>query len=123
MWNGGRYMHYGEPLDDDRFPRDHSHRHDRGIRTFLTADVYGTGAADEMLGRALAGLPRDAIVSSGRSAMTFTRVNAKAPKVPSIHRSALRTSRDYVSYLRMATEKSLETLRHGSFRLFAFAQS
>ena len=58
-WSGGRFMHFGEPLAEDRFIRVIQHAHQRGIRTFMTADVYGNGAADEMLGRALAGLPRD----------------------------------------------------------------
>ena len=50
-WSGGRFMHFGQPLDDERFlaliaP-------DRSIPTVLTADVYGAGEADAMLGRAL----------------------------------------------------------------------
>jgi aryl-alcohol dehydrogenase-like predicted oxidoreductase len=52
-------MHFGEPIDDDRFVRVVRQAYDSGIRTFMTADVYGSGAADEMLGCALAGLPRD----------------------------------------------------------------
>ena len=35
------------------------HAYKPGIRTFMTADVYGNGAADEIMGRALTGLPRD----------------------------------------------------------------
>src|SRR5947209_12445409 len=50
-WSGGRFMRFGEPLDDERFlaliaPS-------KGIPTVLTADVYGEGEADRMLGRAL----------------------------------------------------------------------
>ena len=58
-WSGGRFMHFGEPLSEERFLKVIQHAWQRGIRTFMTADVYGNGAADEMLGRALAGLPRD----------------------------------------------------------------
>src|ERR1700755_1322177 len=58
-WSGGRFMHFGEPLNDERFLAAIRHAYDRGIRTFMTADVYSNGGADEMLGRALAGLPRD----------------------------------------------------------------
>jgi len=58
-WSGGRYMHFGEPLGEERFVKVIQHAWQRGIRTFMTADVYGNGAADEMLGRALTGLPRD----------------------------------------------------------------
>jgi aryl-alcohol dehydrogenase-like predicted oxidoreductase len=58
-WSGGRFMHFGEPLSEERFISVIQHAYRQGIRTFMTADVYGNGAADEMLGRALAGLPRD----------------------------------------------------------------
>src|SRR5256885_14608180 len=58
-WSGGRYMHSGEPLSEERFLKVIQHAYRQGTRTFMTADVYGDGAADEMLGRALAGLPRD----------------------------------------------------------------
>ena len=56
-WSGGRCMHFGEPIDEDRLiallrPGD-------GIDTVITADAYGAGAADELVGRALAGLPRE----------------------------------------------------------------
>src|SRR6202040_2676021 len=56
-WSGGRFMRFGEPLDDDRLPV--AIAPDDQIRTVLTADVYGTGEADSMLGRALAGRPRN----------------------------------------------------------------
>ena len=51
-WSGGRFMHFGEPIDDERFLR--LITPDETIRTVITADVYGTGEADTMLGRALA---------------------------------------------------------------------
>src|SRR5271167_126685 len=55
-WSGGRFMRFGEPLDDERFlaliaPNE-------TIRTVITADVYGIGEADSMLGRAIAGRMR-----------------------------------------------------------------
>ena len=51
-------MHFGEPIDDDRFIGLVRHAHEIGVRTFMTADVYGHGAADEMMGRALQGFAR-----------------------------------------------------------------
>jgi aryl-alcohol dehydrogenase-like predicted oxidoreductase len=56
-WSGGRFLHFGEPLDDDRLvalltPGD-------GIDTVLTADVYGQGEADVLVGRAIKDTPRD----------------------------------------------------------------
>ncbi|MGA2929574.1 MAG: hypothetical protein ABSG43_27010, partial [Solirubrobacteraceae bacterium] len=52
-WSGGRFMRFGAPLEDERFialitPDD-------AIATVITADVYGAGEADAMLGRAIAG--------------------------------------------------------------------
>ena len=58
MWSGGRFMHFGEPLDDERFVAAIRLAFDRGIRTFVTADVYGAGQADSLLGRALSGVAR-----------------------------------------------------------------
>ena len=52
-------MHYGEPLDDDNFIKLIRLAFEKGIRTFVTADVYGTGEADTLLGRALEGISRD----------------------------------------------------------------
>ena len=52
-WSGGRFLHFGEAIDEGRpaallRPGD-------GIDTVLTADAYGQGEADEVLGRALEG--------------------------------------------------------------------
>ena len=55
-WSGGRFMHFGEPLSEERFLKVIQHAWQRGIRTFMTADVYGNGAADEMLGPTLLSL-------------------------------------------------------------------
>ena len=77
-WSGGRYMHFGEPLDDDRFVR--LLRPDAGIHTVVTADVYGAGEADLAVGRALAGLPRESFSLVGRSATTSTARSATAPR-------------------------------------------
>ena len=52
-WSGGRFMHFGAPVDDDRYLA--LIRPDERVRTVLTADVYGEGAADRLLGAALEG--------------------------------------------------------------------
>ena len=65
-WNGGRFMNYGEPLSDDRWIEVVQLAYRRGIRTFMTADVYGSGGADELIGRALKGLPRDSAAGKRR---------------------------------------------------------
>ena len=53
-WSGGRFMHFGEPIAEDRLQA--LLRPDASIDTVITADVYGAGAADRLLGRALDGL-------------------------------------------------------------------
>ena len=101
-------MHFGEPLGEDRFIAAVRHAYERGIRTFMTADVYGNGAADEMLGRALAGLPRDsyALVGMiGHDLYSGQRDGSKG--FPRFTHPQLRAAGDYASYVRMATEKSL----------------
>src|SRR3954467_9003787 len=42
-WGGGRFMRFGEPLDDERFLSLIQPRED--VRTVLTADTYGAGEA------------------------------------------------------------------------------
>ena len=56
-WSGGRFMHFGEPVADERMLA--LLRPDAEISTVITSDVYGQGAADEMVGRALTGLARE----------------------------------------------------------------
>src|SRR5258705_11104068 len=70
-WSGGRFMHFGEPLPEERYIKVIQHAYASGIRTFMTADVYGNGAADEMLGRALAGLPGDSYCLVGAGGDDF----------------------------------------------------
>ena len=56
-WSGGRFLHFGEAIDEDRLAV--LLRPGEGIDTVLTADAYGQGEADTVLGRALAGVARD----------------------------------------------------------------
>ncbi len=115
-WSGGRFMHFGEPLDDDRFISCIRRAYDKGVRTFMTSDVYGNGAADEMLGRALAGLPRDTYCLVGMVGHDFYKGERSGSKgYPRFTDPALRSSRDYADYLRMATEKSLERCKADRF--------
>src|SRR3984957_4704889 len=55
-WSGGRFMHFGEALSDERLEA--LLRPGAGIDTVLTADAYGAGAG-EALGRALRGVERE----------------------------------------------------------------
>src|SRR5581483_1760580 len=106
-WSGGRFMHFGEPLDDERLiallaP-------DERIRTVLTADVYGAGEADSLVGRALAPIPRDRYCLVGAVGHDFYEGQRDGAKgYPRFTDPRLRGPDDYAPYLRMATERSLE---------------
>lgn len=117
-WNGGRFMNYGQPLDDERWIRTVHHAHQSGIRTFLTADVYGSGQADALLGRALTGLARDSyclIGMVGHDIYSGKRDGAKG--FPRFTHPQLRSPQQYADYLRMAVEKSLERCKVDRFDL------
>ena len=117
-WSGGRFMHFGEPLSDERFIGTIQRAYERGTRTFVTSDVYGVGAADEMLGRALAGIPRDTyclVGMLGHDIYTGKRDGSKG--YPRFTSPTLRAPGDYADYLRMATEKSLTRCRVDRFDL------
>ncbi|MGN6379209.1 MAG: aldo/keto reductase [Gaiellales bacterium] len=106
-WSGGRFMHFGEPLDDGRLVA--LLRPDDRIDTVVTADVYGQGEADRVVGRALAGLPRDAyrlVGMVGHDFTTGTRQGAKG--YPRFTDPSLRGPGEYAGYLRGAVEASLE---------------
>src|SRR5271165_2941807 len=106
-WSGGRYMHFGEPLSDERLTA--LLRPGGGIDTVITADVYGAGAADTALGRALAGIERDSfclIGAIGHDFYTGERDGAKG--FPRFTDPGLREPGAYADYIRTATERSLE---------------
>ncbi|MGB2710954.1 MAG: aldo/keto reductase [Conexibacter sp.] len=106
-WSGGRFMHFGEPLDDERLIA--LLRPDAQIRTVLSADAYGAGAADRLLGRALAGLAREQYVLVGAVGHDFYEGEREGAKgFPRFTDPRLRGPEDYASYLRRATEASLE---------------
>ncbi len=106
-WSGGRYMRFGEPLDDARLlsllgPGG-------GIDTLITADAYGAGEADSLLGRALRGVAREdycLIGAIGHDFYTGEREGAKG--YPRFTDANLRGEDGYAEYIRMATERSLE---------------
>jgi aryl-alcohol dehydrogenase-like predicted oxidoreductase len=100
-------MHFGQPLEEERYlaliaP-------DAAIRTVITADVYGEGEADRMLGRAIAGRDRDQMCVVGAVGHDFYSGQRDGPRgFPRFTDPRLRPEADYADYLRMATERSLE---------------
>jgi aryl-alcohol dehydrogenase-like predicted oxidoreductase len=108
-WSGGRFMHFGAPLDDDRLLA--LFRPDERVRTVLTADAYGAGEADTLLGRALAGADRDGYSLVGAVGHDFYEGQREGAKgYPRFTDPRLRGPGEYGSYLRMATERSLQRI-------------
>lgn len=115
-WSGGRFMRFGEAISDDRLLA--LLRPDNGIETVITADAYGAGEADTLLARALDGVPRESYSLVGAVGHDFyegTREGSKG--FPRFTDPRLRGAGEYASYLRMATERSLERVGVDAFDL------
>ncbi len=115
-WSGGRFLHFGEAIAEDRLVA--LLRPGGGIDTVLTADAYGQGEADRVLGRALGGVSRDDYCLVGAVGHDFYEGERNGPKgFPRFTDPALRGPDGYADYLRMATEASLERIGASSFDL------
>jgi aryl-alcohol dehydrogenase-like predicted oxidoreductase len=100
-------MHFGEPLSDERLRR--LLRPGDGIDTVITADAYGAGEADRVLGSALAGVERDSYCLVGAIGHDFYEGRREGSKgFPRFTDPRLRAPAEYADYIRMATERSLE---------------
>ena len=100
-------MHFGEPLDEQRLVS--LLKPGGGIDTLITADVYGEGAADALLGRALRGVPRGDYCLVGAVGHDFYEGRRDGPKgFPRFTDGRLRGEDRYGEYLRMSAERSLE---------------
>jgi aryl-alcohol dehydrogenase-like predicted oxidoreductase len=115
-WSGGRFMHFGEPLDDERLIA--LLRPDERLRTVITADAYGAGEADALLGRALADVERDCYCLVGAVGHDFYEGQREGAKgFPRFTDERLRGADRYAGYLRMAAERSLERIGADAFDL------
>jgi aryl-alcohol dehydrogenase-like predicted oxidoreductase len=115
-WSGGRFLHFGEAIDEERLVS--LLRPGGGIDTVLTADAYGQGEADRVLGQALAGVPREEYSLVGAVGHDFYEGEREGPKgFPRFTDPRLRKPDQYGSYLRMATEASLERIGAERFDL------
>jgi len=115
-WSGGHFMHYGEPLSEERLLA--LLRPDDAIRTVITADAYGAGEADATLGRALAGLPREEyclVGAVGHDVYEGQRAGARG--YARFTDPALRGEDEYAGYLRAATQRSLQRIGVAAFDL------
>jgi aryl-alcohol dehydrogenase-like predicted oxidoreductase len=115
-WSGGRFMHFGEALSDARLEA--LLRPGDGIQTVITADAYGAGEADALLGRALAGVPRTDYSLVGAVGHDFYEGEREGARgFPRFTDPRLRGPEGYRDYLRMAVERSLERCGADSFDL------
>jgi aryl-alcohol dehydrogenase-like predicted oxidoreductase len=115
-WSGGRFLHFGEAIEEERL--EGLLRPGGGIETVLSADAYGQGEADRVLGRALQGVPRQGYSLVGAVGHDFYAGERDGPKgFPRFTDPSLRGPGEYASYLRMATEASLERIGTSSFDL------
>jgi aryl-alcohol dehydrogenase-like predicted oxidoreductase len=139
-WSGGRFMHFGEPLADERLRA--LLRPGGGIDTVITADAYGAGEADSLLGEALHAQPLEALLGGHPDVVRIPLGAAQAGVGEAVHGvpredyclvgaighdfyegqregakgfprftdPRLRGPERYADYIRMATEQSLERL-------------
>lgn len=115
-WSGGRFLHFGAAIEEERLVS--LLRPGGGVDTVVGADAYGQGEADRVLGRALADLPRDEYSLVGAVGHDFYEGEREGPKgFPRFTDPRLRKPDQYGSYLRMATEASLERIGADSFDL------
>ena len=113
-WSGGRFMHFGEPLEDERLIA--LLRPDDRLRTVITADAYGAGEADTLLGRALEGVARDSYCLVGAVGHDFYEGERQGAKgFPRFTDPGLRKPEEAAGYLRAAAERSLERIGVDAF--------
>jgi aryl-alcohol dehydrogenase-like predicted oxidoreductase len=102
-------MHFGEQLSEERLRS--LLTPGAGIDTVITADTYGQGEADRLLGSALAGVPPSDYSLVGAVGHDFYEGERDGPKgFPRFTDPRLRSPGQYGDYLRIATERSLERL-------------
>ncbi len=115
-WSGGRFLRFGEAVGEERLVE--LLRPGGGIETVLSADAYGQGEADSLLGRALAGTERDSYCLVGAVGHDFYAGERDGPRgFPRFTDPGLRGPGEYAGYLRMAAERSLERLGAERFDL------
>src|ERR1700722_16754829 len=115
-WSGGRFMHFGAPLADERLCA--LLRPGEGIDTVISADAYGAGEADTLLGRALVGVERSDYCLVGAIGHDFYSGERDGSKgYPRFTDARLRPASEYASYIEMAAEQSLRRLGAEHFDL------
>lgn len=118
IWSGGLFMKFGKALDEDEMCRLIRRSYEMGIRTFMTADVYGKGKADEMIGTALCDFPREDYSLVGAIGHDYYHGSREGSKgFPRFTDRRLRAENQYEEYLKMATEKAIRRCQAERFDL------
>ena len=68
-------MHFGEMLEEDRYLDCIRLAYESGVRTFVSADVYGQGKADAALAEAIASVLDDPTLAAALSECGLQRVH------------------------------------------------
>ncbi len=111
-------MHFGETLDEERYLHCMRHAYEAGIRTFVTADVYGAGRADKLLGEALSAYDRDTYCLVGMLGHDYINAERQGSKgYPRFTDASLRGPEGYESFLVEACDLSLKNCRAEKFDL------
>jgi aryl-alcohol dehydrogenase-like predicted oxidoreductase len=105
-WSGGRFLHFGAPIDEDRLAA--LLRPDSAIRTVITADAYGAGDADRVVGRSLDGVARDDVFLVGAIGHDIGAERDGPKGYPRFTDPRLRSPDRFGDYVRTAVEASLE---------------
>ena len=116
-WSGGRYMHFGETLDEDHYRECIRVAYRAGIRTFVTADAYGQGRADQALGEVLSEYPRDSYCLVGMVGHDLEEERQGSAGFPRFTNPNLRDASGYRDFLRKACEASLQNCKTDHFDL------
>lgn len=118
MWNGGHFLHFGEDIGAERLKALVRKSYDLGIRTFITADVYGEGESDRIAGEVLSAYPRDSYCLVGGIGHDFIKGQRDGEKgFPRFTDPGLRPASEYESYIRTSVEESLKRCRTDHFDL------
>ena len=115
-WSGGRFMHFGQRLEEERWKNLARQAYEQGVLTFLTSDVYGIGQGDTLLGEALEGYDRDSyclVAMIGHDIYDGVRAGAKG--YARFTHPDLRGPDGYAEYLQRATRACADRCKTSHF--------
>ena len=132
----GSWLTYGVGVERERATHCVRHALDLGINLIDTANVYGRGAAETLLGEALAGVPRDSYVLATKlmgdmgngdrglsRAQVFKQIDASLQRLKVDHVDLYQCHRyDPDTPLEETMEALSEVVRQGKVRFLGFSE-